>query len=128
MVCRMVHGLLIQGHEEFFIWRSLAAGQQPVQESVADLLSSTDLQEWHHAFQACSAWVTAALQALQPPLCVRLASCMCLCMCSTGAARKRCTHLQLGAGQAGAAARGHFSQGGRTDTVCGQGAASSDAA
>ena len=48
---RMVHGLLIQGHEEFFICRSTTPGQDAGQESVAEMLGAADPQEWHHGFQ-----------------------------------------------------------------------------
>ena len=48
----MVHGLLVQGHEEFFICRAApAAGQDTGQESLAQMLGSTDTQEWHYGFQ-----------------------------------------------------------------------------
>ena len=47
----MVHGLLIQGYEEFFICRTAAAGQDAGHESVASMLASIDPQEWHHGFQ-----------------------------------------------------------------------------
>ena len=50
---RMVHGLLIHGHEEFFICRSPASalGRDPSQETVLELLTSLDPEEWHHGFQ-----------------------------------------------------------------------------
>ena len=64
----MVHGLLIHGHEEFFICRSPASalGREAGQENVLELLTSLDPEEWHHGFQVAPLYMQGSCRVCQP--------------------------------------------------------------
>ena len=125
--CRMVHGLLIHGHEEFFICRSpaFAVGREPGQEHVLELLTTLNPEEWHHGFQAGPRCIIQLflLRKGEPGLIDHAPSTDCSCMpaVTLHPQHHRIQVMFCGAGELGATARGGAPQGGQPDPFCRQG-------